>query len=152
MTQASNRCEFLTQLSSSSAALASGSWLSGLGYAQTSGPARVAVNQARPRPEMDRRLLGAFLEHLGRAIYTGVCEPGSKLADEKGFRRDVVQQIKELGVPIMRYPDENFVSGYDWLHGVGPKDKRPTVLERAWNSIAAKRRSIPIMKVRSLAT
>jgi len=84
---------------------------------------------------MDRRLLGAFLEHLGRAIYTGVYEPGSKLADKHGFRRDVVQEVKELGVPIMRYPGGNFVSGYDWLHGVGPKDKRPTVLERAWNSI-----------------
>jgi alpha-N-arabinofuranosidase len=84
---------------------------------------------------MDRRLLGAFLEHLGRAIYTGVYEPGSKLADAKGFRKDVVQEVKELGVPIMRYPGGNFVSGYDWLHGVGPKDKRPTVLERAWNSL-----------------
>lgn len=84
---------------------------------------------------MDRRLLGAFLEHLGRAIYTGVYEPGSKLADAKGFRKDVVQEIKQLGVPIMRYPGGNFVSGYNWLDGVGPKDKRPTVLERAWNSI-----------------
>jgi len=135
MAQASNRRDFLKQLSSSSAALAASSWLSGFGYAQTTGPARVVINQARSQPDMDRRLLGAFLEHLGRAIYTGVYEPGSKLADKHGFRRDVVQEVKELGVPIMRYPGGNFVSGYDWLHGVGPKDKRPTVLERAWNSI-----------------
>jgi alpha-L-arabinofuranosidase len=84
---------------------------------------------------MDRRLLGAFLEHLGRAIYTGVYEPGSKLADAAGFRKDVVAEVKGLGVPIMRYPGGNFVSGYNWLDGVGPKDKRPTVLERAWNSL-----------------
>lgn len=133
--QSSNRRDFLTQLVSSSAALAAGSWLSSLGYAQTRGPARVVIDQARFRSEMDRRLLGAFLEHLGRAIYTGVYEPGSKLSDEKGFRRDVLQEVRELGVPIMRYPGGNFVSGYDWLHGVGPKSSRPTVLDRAWNSI-----------------
>ena len=135
MAQASNRREFLANLLSSSAALAAGSWLSSLGYAQTSGPARVVINQARSRSEMDRRLLGAFLEHLGRAIYTGVYEPGSRLADANGFRQDVVDEIKQLGVPIMRYPGGNFVSGYNWLDGVGPKDKRPTVLDRAWNSI-----------------
>ena len=52
-----------------------------------------------------------------------------------GFRKDVIAEIKELDVPIMRYPGGNFVSGYNWLDGVGPKDKRPTVLERAWNSL-----------------
>ena len=80
-------------------------------------------------------MLGAFLEHLGRAVYTGVFEPGSRLADAKGFRSDVVREVKELGVPITRYPGGNFVSGYNWLDGVGPKAQRPTVLERAWNSI-----------------
>jgi alpha-N-arabinofuranosidase len=84
---------------------------------------------------LDRRLLGSFLEHLGRAVYTGVYEPGSRLADEKGFRKDVIDEVKELGVPMIRYPGGNFVSGYHWLDGVGPKDQRPTVLERAWNSI-----------------
>jgi alpha-N-arabinofuranosidase len=131
----SNRRKFLAQLASSSAALAAVSWLPSLGYAQSRGPARTVIDQARYRSELDRRLLGSFLEHLGRAVYTGVYEPGSKLADEKGFRKDVIAQIKELGVPIIRYPGGNFVSGYDWQDGVGPKDKRPTVLERAWNSI-----------------
>ena len=80
-------------------------------------------------------MLGAFLEHLGRAVYTGVYQPGSRLADSNGFRTDVVREVKELGVPIVRYPGGNFVSGYNWLDGVGPKAQRPTVLERAWNSI-----------------
>jgi alpha-N-arabinofuranosidase len=95
----------------------------------------VVINPARRRSDLDRRLLGSFLEHLGRAVYTGVYEPGSKLADDRGFRKDVIAEIKTLGVPIMRYPGGNFVSGYNWLDGVGPKDKRPTVLERAWNSL-----------------
>ena len=131
-----NRRRFLTELSKSSAALAAGSWLSAIGYAQISrGPARVLINRARYRSELDRRVLGAFLEHLGRAIYTGVYEPGSPAADAKGFRTDVIAEIKALGVPIMRYPGGNFVSGYNWLDGVGPKKERPTVLERAWNSL-----------------
>ena len=110
-------------------------WLASIGYAQTTGPARALINQARYRSDLDRRLFGSFLEHLGRAVYTGVYEPGSKLADANGFRKDVMAEIKGLGVPIMRYPGGNFVSGYNWLDGVGPKDKRPTVLERAWNSL-----------------
>ena len=87
------------------------------------------------RGEFDRRVLGSFLEHLGRAVYTGVYQPGSPLADAKGFRTDVAREVKELGVPIVRYPGGNFVSGYNWLDGVGPKAERPTVLDRAWNSL-----------------
>jgi alpha-N-arabinofuranosidase len=129
------RRDFVATLCRTSAALAAGSWLEGLGYAQGRGPARAVLQRSRYRSDLDRRLLGAFLEHLGRAVYTGVYEPGSKLADERGFRKDVLAEVKGLGVPIMRYPGGNFVSGYDWLDGVGPKEKRPTVLERAWNSL-----------------
>jgi len=135
MSYAQNRRDFLVGLGRSGAALAASSWRSGLGYAQTRGPARAVLQASRHRGEMDRRLLGAFLEHLGRAIYTGVYEPGSPLADANGFRKDVAAEIKGLAVPIMRYPGGHFVSGYNWLDGVGPKDKRPTVLERAWNSL-----------------
>jgi len=95
---------------------------------------RVVVDSSRTIATLDRRLFGSFLEHLGRAIYGGVFEPGSKLADANGFRRDVASEIAALGVPIVRYPGGNFVSGYDWLDGVGPPASRPTVLDRAWNS------------------
>jgi alpha-L-arabinofuranosidase len=61
--------------------------------------------------------------------------PGSRFADAKGFRTDVAREIKELGVPIVRYPGGNFVSGYHWLDGVGPRAERPVVLDRAWNSL-----------------
>src|SRR5918996_4718998 len=131
-----DRREFLSGLGKTGALLAAGPWLSLIGYAQgTRGPARVFLRRAPGRGEFDRRVLGAFLEHLGRAVYTGVFEPGSPLADAKGFRTDVAREIKELGVPVVRYPGGNFVSGYNWLDGVGPKAQRPTVLERAWNSI-----------------
>lgn len=136
MTTMLDRRAFLSQLGKSGAALAAGSWLSAIGYTQTArGPARAVINHARHRLDFDRRVLGAFLEHLGRAIYTGVYEPGSPLADKNGYRTDVIAEMKRLAVPIMRYPGGNFVSGYNWLDGVGPKKERPTVLERAWNSI-----------------
>ncbi len=131
-----NRRKFLADLGRYGVALTATSWLSQLGYAATTkGPARAVINAARIRSDLDRRLFGSFLEHLGRAVYTGVYEPGSKLADQDGFRTDVIAAVRELGVPIMRYPGGNFVSGYNWLDGVGPKNQRPTVLERAWNSI-----------------
>jgi alpha-N-arabinofuranosidase len=130
-----SRRRFLSTLGQSGAALATGSWLSRIGYAAAAGPARAVINQARYNADLDRRLFGSFLEHLGRAIYTGVYDPKSPLADKQGFRTDVITQIKGLNVPVMRYPGGNFVSGYNWLDGVGPKDKRPTVLERAWNSL-----------------
>lgn len=130
-----NRRDMLRTLTSSSAALAASSWIQPLGYAQAVGPARATVNQARHKGPMDRRVLGAFLEHLGRAVYEGVFDPKSPLADGNGFRKDVLAEVKGLGVPIMRYPGGNFVSGYNWLDGVGPKNQRPTVLERAWNSL-----------------
>lgn len=130
-----SRREFLGRLASSSAVLATASWLPSIGYAQTTGPARAVINQSRYIADLDRRLFGSFLEHLGRAIYTGVYQPGSPHADANGFRKDVISEVKELNVPVIRYPGGNFVSGYNWLDGVGPKNERPTVLERAWNSI-----------------
>ena len=130
-----SRRRFLKQIGYSGAALTASSWLAGIGYAQTRGPARTVINQACVRSDLDRRIFGSFLEHLGRAIYEGVYEPGSKLSDRNGFRKDLMDVIKEMAVPIIRYPGGNFVSGYHWLDGVGPKDKRPTVLDRAWNTL-----------------
>ncbi len=136
MTNALDRRRFLASLGQSGAALAAGSLLGRMGYAQTrSEVTRVTMDTSRYRADLDRHLFGSFLEHLGRAIYTGIYQPGSPLSDRNGFRTDVIAQIKGLGVPVVRYPGGNFVSGYNWLDGVGPKDKRPTVLERAWNSL-----------------
>ena len=82
--------------------------------------------------EIDRRIFGSFIEHLGRAVYGGIYEPGHPLADEEGFRTDVIKLINELDVPVVRYPGGNFVSGYNWEDGVGPVEARPARLELAW--------------------
>ncbi|WP_225228690.1 alpha-N-arabinofuranosidase [Bacillus sp. PS06] len=85
--------------------------------------------------EIDSRIYGSFIEHLGRAVYGGVYEPDHPQADENGFRKDVIELVKELDVPIIRYPGGNFVSGYNWEDGVGPKELRPRRLELAWRTI-----------------
>jgi alpha-N-arabinofuranosidase len=100
-----------------------------------SSPARVFIDSRRTIAPLDRNLFGSFLEHLGRAIYGGIYEPGSKFSDSNGFRKDVLDEVRQIGVPIVRYPGGNFVSGYHWLDGVGPKQDRPRVLDKAWNSI-----------------
>jgi alpha-L-arabinofuranosidase len=131
-----DRRRVLCGLGGAGALLAGGSWLELIGSAQAArSPARASIAPIRGGSDFDRRLFGSFLEHLGRAIYTGIFEPGSPLADPAGFRMDVAREIRELGVPIVRYPGGNFVSGYNWLDGVGPKAQRPTVLDRAWNSL-----------------
>ena len=81
---------------------------------------------------IDPRLYGSFIEHLGRAVYTGLYEPGHPTADAQGFRGDVIDLVRELNVPIVRYPGGNFVSAYDWEDGVGPRAQRPRRLDYAW--------------------
>lgn len=81
---------------------------------------------------IDKRIYGSFIEHLGRAVYTGIYEPGHPTADENGLRRDVIDLVRKLNVPIVRYPGGNFVSGFNWEDSVGPKDKRPARLDLAW--------------------
>src|SRR6476646_9710749 len=109
--------------------------LFGQATASATSPARVYVDTRRTISPIDPNLFGSFLEHLGRAIYEGIYDPRSKFADDNGFRKDVADEIRRLGVPIIRYPGGNFVSGYNWLDGVGPRQDRPRVLDKAWNSI-----------------
>lgn len=84
---------------------------------------------------IDNRIYGSFVEHIGRAVYGGIYEPGHPEADEAGFRKDVIRMVKELNVPIVRYPGGNFVSGYNWEDGIGPKEKRPRRMELAWMAV-----------------
>ena len=81
-----------------------------------------------------RETFGAFVEHLGRCVYTGIFEPGHPAADVAGFRADVLDLVREMGVSTVRYPGGNFVSGYRWEDGIGPRDERPTRLDLAWHS------------------
>lgn len=84
--------------------------------------------------DIDRRLFGGFVEHLGRHIYDGIFEPRHPSAGEDGFRSDVIELVKELGVTTIRYPGGNFVSGYRWEDGIGPVSERPRRLDLAWHS------------------
>jgi alpha-N-arabinofuranosidase len=96
--------------------------------------ARVTAHRDYTVGRIDDRLYGAFLEHLGRAIYTGIYEPGHPTADANGMRGDVIDLVKALNVPVVRYPGGNFVSAYNWEDGIGPKDQRPTRLDLAWHT------------------
>ena len=96
--------------------------------------AKILVNRHFTVGEIDKRLYGSFIEHLGRAVYGGIYVPGHETADENGFRGDVLELIRKLNVPIIRYPGGNFVSGYNWEDGTGDKSGRPKRLELAWFS------------------
>ena len=97
--------------------------------------ATLHFSAADPIAKIDPRLYGSFVEHLGRAIYGGVYEPDHPTADDMGFREDVLSLVRELQIPLVRYPGGNFVSGYCWEDGVGPRDQRPRRLDLAWSSI-----------------
>ena len=135
----SSRRRFLQNASTLGLAVSANALFGRLTSAETSSSAdqaaRIYLDSRRTIALLDRNLFGSFLEHLGRAIYEGIYDPGSKLADANGFRKDVMSEIHQLGVPIIRYPGGNFVSGYNWLDGVGPKQERPRVLDKAWNSM-----------------
>ncbi len=135
-----NRRRFLRQASVAGAAWSTSRMFGGLLFSQTkplnaADPVRIYIDSRRTISPLDRNLFGSFLEHLGRAIYAGIYDPGSKLSDANGFRKDVMDEVRQLGVPIIRYPGGNFVSGYNWLDGVGPRQDRPQQLDKAWNTM-----------------
>ncbi|RSX50044.1 alpha-N-arabinofuranosidase [Bifidobacterium callimiconis] len=96
--------------------------------------ASITINPYFTVAPVSRRIFGSFVEHLGRCVYTGIYEPDHPTADEHGFRQDVIDLVRELGVTTVRYPGGNFVSGYRWEDGVGPRDQRPRRLDLAWHS------------------
>src|SRR5215210_6000217 len=95
----------------------------------------VTVDPAAKVADIDPRLYGSFVEHMGRCVYEGIYEPGHAEADEAGFRRDVAALVRELDVPVLRYPGGNFVSGYNWEDGIGPVAERPRRLDLAWKTL-----------------
>ena len=96
---------------------------------------RIVLDPAYTVAQVDPRIFGGFLEHLGRGVYEGVYHPQASGADKNGFRKDVLSALRRLNMTAMRYPGGNFASGYHWMDGIGPKDQRPTVRELAWQSI-----------------
>jgi alpha-N-arabinofuranosidase len=101
--------------------------------------ARIKIDLDRTIGEVHPHVFGNFAEHLGRMVYGGIFEEGSPLSDEDGFRKDVMEAVRQLGVSILRWPGGNFVSGYDWKDGIGPKDLRPVRTDLAWNALESNR-------------
>jgi alpha-N-arabinofuranosidase len=97
--------------------------------------ASIQIHTHRHRGEIDRKIFGNFIEHLGRCITGGIFDEGSPLSDAHGFRKDVLTAVKEMNVPLLRWPGGNFSSNYNWMDGIGPRDKRPRRLEMAWGTI-----------------
>lgn len=95
----------------------------------------INIDPLRTLGKLERNVFGGFAEHLGRCIYGGIYEPDSPHADESGLRTDVLDALRRLNMPVMRYPGGNFVSGYRWRDGVGPKEERPARMELAWHDL-----------------
>ncbi len=96
---------------------------------------RVIYHKEYQIAEVDPRIFGGFIEHVGRQIYDGLYNPQSRHADEDGFRKDVLAALKAMDMSVVRYPGGNFVSNYHWMDGIGPKAQRPAVRELAWKSL-----------------
>lgn len=103
------------------------------------GAARIKIDVDRTIGAVDPLLFGNFAEHLGRMIYGGIYDEKSPLADQNGFRKDVLAAVQGLGVSVLRWPGGNFASGYNWKDGIGPKDQRPARPELAWNDVESNR-------------
>ena len=97
--------------------------------------AKMIIDKDYKVAPVDKRIYGSFVEHLGRHIYDGIYQPGNPLSDEDGFRKDVIELVKEFDTPIIRYPGGNFVSNYFWEDGVGPVSERSARLDLAWRTL-----------------
>ena len=97
--------------------------------------AQIFLDTHRTIAPISPLLFGGFAEHMGRCIYEGIYDPESPLVDERGFRQDVMEALRDQSYTVIRYPGGNFLSGYNWLDGVGPKAQRPRRRELAWQSV-----------------
>ena len=114
--------------------------LSGTLLSQAASPkARIKIDTERVSGQVAPHLFGNFAEHLGRCIYGGIFEEGSPLSDADGYRKDVMDATRQLGVTLLRWPGGNFVSGYNWKDGIGPREQRPVRPEGAWGSTESNR-------------
>lgn len=96
--------------------------------------AKITIGPNSVVADIPPRIFGSFVEHLGRCVYGGIYDPNHPTADADGFRQDVINLVKELGVTCIRYPGGNFVSAYNWEDGTGPRSDRPVRRDLAWHS------------------
>jgi len=98
-------------------------------------PAVIKIDLDRRIGEVDPKIYGAFVEPIRSVVYGTIYDPRSSLADESGFRKDFIALVKDLKIPVVRWPGGNYVSGYNWEDGIGAKEQRPRRLELAWRTI-----------------
>jgi alpha-N-arabinofuranosidase len=98
-------------------------------------PAVIDLDTNRTISPISPLLFSGFAEHMGRCIYEGIYDPASPHADQNGLRTDVLAALRELNFRSIRYPGGNFLSGYSWYDGIGPRDQRPRRRDLAWQSI-----------------
>jgi alpha-N-arabinofuranosidase len=120
-------------------ALASSPLVAQPAAAPAAAAARIKIDTDRVIGEVHPHLFGNFTEQLGRCIYGGIFEEGSPLSDADGFRKDVMDAARGLGVTLLRWPGGNFSSGYNWKDGIGPRDQRPVRRDNAWDVIESNR-------------
>lgn len=96
---------------------------------------KITVNPSRKIGNINNNIYGHFTEHAFRHIYGGMFDPDSELSTELGLRKDVIEILKEVKVPVLRYPGGNFVSNYHWEDGIGPKNTRKKRYEYAWGTV-----------------
>ena len=106
-----------------------------IGRASAATAAGIRIHSGRHRGPIDKNIFGNFIEHLGRCITGGIFDEGSPLSDKEGFRTDVMTVVKDMGVPLLRWPGGNFSSNYNWRDGIGPRGQRPRRLEMAWGTV-----------------
>jgi alpha-N-arabinofuranosidase len=98
-------------------------------------PAIIKIDFDRKISAIDSNIYGAFVEPIRSVVYGTIYDPASSFSDENGFRKDFIQLIRELKIPVLRWPGGNYVSGYNWEDGIGPKAQRPVSLDLAWNQV-----------------
>jgi len=113
--------------------------MAGSGAQAQAATASIRIHSERHRGAIDRMIFGNFIEHLGRCIDGGIFQEGSPLSDKRGFRKDVLKAVKDMNVPMLRWPGGNFVSNYNWRDGIGPRNARPKRLEMAWGTVETNR-------------
>lgn len=94
--------------------------------------ARITIDTEYPLFPVETKLFGHFTEHAFENVYGGFYDPQSPQADENGLRKDVIELLRRVKTPILRYPGGNFVSNYHWEDGIGPKHQRRRTFEYAW--------------------
>jgi len=98
--------------------------------------ASAVLHADRPGPVVNKNIYGHFAEHLGRGIYEGIwVGPGSPIPNTRGIRNDVVAALKELHVPVLRWPGGCFADEYHWKDGIGPREKRPSMINTHWGGV-----------------